>query len=319
MASTGDAGVCLNSVNRPIRRLAGAANHLTALVGDSSGPPLPIGAKCPISYRDVPYHPRNARVPNAPFRSWPCPMAPEPAFPETRSPHRPANSRTFTGTLVGNPRDLDVDRFVSLKNTHRAGRRWPPEKREEYDDYLEDLDHLIAVTAGANQSRGARWLDEWAPPDLWYWCKYATDWAEIKYRWLLTMTQRELEFLVDMLYTCENPPGVEVLDYLGTVAVGSYASCPGTPGRIGSAGPSIFNLDPYRDCQPYCAKSTQTCSEHPQVSTQPARKPSGTPVASRRGSTWRRQQPKRSIGSSSTKKECARCWALHAGRVVFDR
>ncbi len=41
--------------------------------------------------------------------------------------------------------------------------------------------------------------------------RYATDSMEIKYRWLLTMTPRESEIVMDMLGTCEDPPTVEVL------------------------------------------------------------------------------------------------------------
>ena len=59
----------------------------------------------------------------------------------------------------------------------------------------------------------------WGPPDGDLWCGYATDWAEIKERWGLTMTQIESEIVMDMLGTCENPPEVEVekQDFLGSV------------------------------------------------------------------------------------------------------
>ena len=46
-------------------------------------------------------------------------------------------------------------------------------------------------------------------------CQYAVDWTEIKYRWDLTMTEREWEAVMEMLGTCENPPEVEVLDMSG--------------------------------------------------------------------------------------------------------
>ena len=56
------------------------------------------------------------------------------------------------------------------------------------------------------------------PPDETYWCQYATDWAEVKERWGLTMTEPEAEAVMEMLETCDAPPdvGVEELDYLGT-------------------------------------------------------------------------------------------------------
>lgn len=60
-----------------------------------------------------------------------------------------------------------------------------------------------------------------------YWCQYATDWAEIKARWNLTMTEPVAEAVVEMLGTCETPPQVEVeeLDNLGT-ATGEHKPMP---------------------------------------------------------------------------------------------
>ena len=52
------------------------------------------------------------------------------------------------------------------------------------------------------------------PPELGYWCQYATDWAEIKEWWELTMTKVESEIVMDMLGTCENPPDLELREAL---------------------------------------------------------------------------------------------------------
>ena len=125
----------------------------------------------------------------------------------------------FTGVYTGDPGDLDIDHLVPLKNAHLSGGwRWDADMREEYANYLGEEDHLIAVTQGANRSKGAKGPEEWGPPDLDYWCQYATDWTEVKARWGLTMTKLEAEIVMDMLGTCEDPPDVEVedLDYLGT-------------------------------------------------------------------------------------------------------
>ena len=117
----------------------------------------------------------------------------------------------FTGVYVEDPSDLDIDHLVPLKNAHLSGAwKWDADMREEYANYLEEENHLIAVTKGANRSKGAKGPEEWGPPDLDYFCQYATDWTEVKARWQLTMTKVESEIVMDMLGTCENPPDVEV-------------------------------------------------------------------------------------------------------------
>ena len=112
-----------------------------------------------------------------------------------------------------NPRHLDVDHHVPLKNAHLSGGwAWDEERKEEYANYLGAENHLIAISARHNRRKGARGPEEWAPPDNSLWCDYATDWAEIKQEWDLTMTTRESEIVMDMLGTCENPPEYEVGD-----------------------------------------------------------------------------------------------------------
>ena len=101
------------------------------------------------------------------------------------------------------------------ENAHLSGAwGWNPAMKEEYANYLEDPDHLIAVASRANRSKGARGPEEWMPPDETYWCDYAQDWAEIKAWWELTMTDAEAEAVVEMLQRCENPPDVDVREAL---------------------------------------------------------------------------------------------------------
>ena len=121
----------------------------------------------------------------------------------------------FTGAYVEDPGDLDIDHMVPLKNAHLSGAwAWNPAMKEEYANYLGDPDHLIAVSSRANRSKGARGPEEWKPTNQGYWCQYATDWAEIKQWWELTMTKVESEIVMDMLGTCENPPDVDVREAL---------------------------------------------------------------------------------------------------------
>ena len=112
----------------------------------------------------------------------------------------------FTGTYVESPGDLDVDHLVPLKNAHLSGGwRWEPTRKAEYANYLDDADHLIAVTARANRSKGAKGPEEWRPADEGYWCEYAVNWTEVKAQWGLTMTRDESRGVLEMLEGCEDP------------------------------------------------------------------------------------------------------------------
>ena len=128
----------------------------------------------------------------------------------------------FTGTYAEAPGDLDIDHLVPLKNAHDSGAwAWIPSKKQEYANYLGNPDHLIAVTKGANRSKGAKGPEEWRPPDEGYWCQYATDWTEVKMEWGLTMTQRETEAVIEMLDTCEEPLEIEAERAEGVAGTGT--------------------------------------------------------------------------------------------------
>ena len=62
--------------------------------------------------------------------------------------------------------------------------------------------HLVAVTASANRSKGAKGPEDWRPPDETYWCQYGKDWVAVKVEWELAVTPAEFEALGEMLVTC---------------------------------------------------------------------------------------------------------------------
>ena len=160
----------------------------------------------------------------------------------------------FASIYVEAPGDLDIDHLVPLKNAHDSGGwAWSSARKERYANYSGDPNHLIAVTKGANRSKGAKGPEEWRPPDEGYWCQYATDWTEVKMEWGLTMTQTETEAVIDMLDTCEEPVGVEVeraKDIAGTETSGQTTEeeATATPTLVPEPEPDV-NTSVYESCE----------------------------------------------------------------------
>ena len=136
----------------------------------------------------------------------------------------------YSGVVVSDPGKLDIDHVVPLANAHRSGAwQWSAEEKRRYANYLGEPNHLIAVTAGANRSKGARGPEEWQPPDGSYWCRYAVDWVIIKLKWDLTATRAEFAALQDMLSTCAVPHQLAAVVALEKPDLPRFGSSTATP------------------------------------------------------------------------------------------
>ncbi len=98
----------------------------------------------------------------------------------------------YTDRTVTDPRLLDVDHLVPLAHAHKAGAAaWDRARRQAYANDLEDPDHLVAVLARANRSKGARTIETWLPEEPGFRCEYISAWHRTKQRWGLTESASE--------------------------------------------------------------------------------------------------------------------------------
>ena len=100
----------------------------------------------------------------------------------------------YTGLVTTNPKKLQIDHMVPLKEAHISGaRNWNSQKKRDFANDLELPQALIAVKGGANQSKGSRDPAHWMPPNRSYWCHYIEGWVTVKKKWGLSMDQAEVD------------------------------------------------------------------------------------------------------------------------------
>jgi hypothetical protein len=101
----------------------------------------------------------------------------------------------FTGELFIKPIKLDIDHLVPLKEAWLSGAdKWTKAERVAYANDLSYPEHLVAVKAGANRSKGARDIAEWLPTKSQE--EYKAQWFKVKKKYNLTFDASEVETLI---------------------------------------------------------------------------------------------------------------------------
>ena len=106
----------------------------------------------------------------------------------------------YTGRTFTNPRALDIDHLVPLKEAHQSGAHaWSRERRRAYANDLDNPGHLIAVHAGTNRAKGYKDPAEWLPPNEAFRCAYVLAWRAVKRKWGLSMDAAEAAVVARVL------------------------------------------------------------------------------------------------------------------------
>lgn len=108
----------------------------------------------------------------------------------------------YDGVYVSDPGSLDIDHMVPLAEAWDSGAKtWTTDRRRSFANDLGSARSLVAVTASSNRAKGDQDPAEWKPRTSVY-CRYATDWINVKHRWSLTVNSTEKSALSSMLNSC---------------------------------------------------------------------------------------------------------------------
>ena len=107
----------------------------------------------------------------------------------------------YTGKIFTNPRKLDIDHVVPLKEAYLSGAyTWNKSKKKVFANDLQNPHHLLAVEAKANRTKGAKDPANWLPSLAE--CKYIKIWIQIKNNYNLGTDKVENRIIKEYTNKC---------------------------------------------------------------------------------------------------------------------
>lgn len=95
----------------------------------------------------------------------------------------------YDGEATSDPSSFDVDHIVPLAEAWRSGAdRWNDERREEFAN---DQQNLLVVSASSNRSKSDKGPDEWLPPNVEFHCLYVERYVSVKTKYDLRISKVE--------------------------------------------------------------------------------------------------------------------------------
>ena len=187
-------------------RIAALAPPSPAALARPPLPPSPVAPPLERCRRRLHEH-----APRDPPSSQPCPVALDARGCRVASGLWRA---FYSGRLVSDPSELEVDHLVALKEAHESGgAAWSPARRLAF---AEAEDNLVLALGAVNRAKGA------GDPGRWprageagvtrrgrcaYWARHGA----VKRRWGLTLDAREARALEAGLAACRQAPGSEAV------------------------------------------------------------------------------------------------------------
>lgn len=106
----------------------------------------------------------------------------------------------YSENVITNASKIDIDHVIPLgyANSH-GGHEWDALRKEQFAN---DINQLLAVSASENRSKSDRGPSEYMPPNKDYHCTYAGLWVDTVHNYQLTITAADRDTLQETLEKC---------------------------------------------------------------------------------------------------------------------